>query len=48
MPDQVSPVLPQPAQSIKLAYVPHCALWLIQQKQEHILAPDPDHIPPTE
>lgn len=48
MPDQVSSVLPWPAQSIKLAYVPRRALWLIQQKCEHTPAPDPDCIPPAE
>lgn len=47
MPDQVSSVLPQPAQSIKLAYVPCRALGLIQQKCEHTPAPDPDRFPPA-
>lgn len=48
MPVQVSSVLPWPAQSRKLAYAPHRALWLIQQKCEHTPAPDPDRIPPPD
>lgn len=48
MPDQVSSVLPRPAWSMKLAYVPRRALQLIQQKCEHMPAPGPDHIPSAE